>query len=901
MDNLRSSIEILFCRVNPNEVICKWLNNSFDDYSEKLPQKEFIGRLEALNRLQNRDELNAIYHILNELWASAPETVLSDDNKGEGNCFYTLLTFARKVLYEKSEKPVCIHSQLLRWREISLQTGEDIFTTSYIAYKDIVCLRDRHYFSWSPTISTDNHALDCVLNNGVTDLHFHLYGSSQHFDIGWLSLMNDIRHRQSDFNKLYSHRYPYTDINPQSHHTPSLYSLCVKACAIRQFLFLILSKKIERKKDAEELNNILTKYKGILVCDSDEDLGLFIDDLQKENERLKYLYGRRYGKSVIDYAIKKSFSDKNEEPESQHNTFLYGERWIMYKMFHSIFSNDDERSYYKPLFYAYLLIKIKIRQELIQVNGYYGFGNFQEYQDRKTVFIRKNTIYEKIFVNWAIRNSIINQNVRYLEVRIKPSSSIKSMKKELQTIDLYANQTQGFEGEYLSKISDNFYYVFHFIKRPDRKGYTLEKGNGETGYFFGLRDKQLRRIVKNQAIAINQIRQQYGILKERIVGIDAASSEIGCRPEVFAQAYRYIKKFSKEIKYPFLENSTLSHLGYTYHVGEDFLDIADGLRAIDEAIIFLNLRSGDRLGHCLALGISPEKYYNNKGYHVILSKQDLLDNIVWILTRIKEYDIICPQSLLLELNQKFQELYSDIYGSVEIPEGFDTVFCKQYQLPYELYYSSWLLRGDDPQWYYDLYKEPQAAQAPTLWDMCGLNRFNIVEEQLAQARKNTWVRWLYNKYHFSESVRQNGSIHTEFKISKNYVSLIRAIQNKMMFEIAKKHIAIETNPTSNKLIGSFNRYDEHPLPRFFNLGLTYDHTITDNCPQLSVSINTDDLGVFSTSISNEYALIAAALEKKKKDDGTAQYNTRMVYDWLEYIRKMGFEQQFRKKSNNHNG
>lgn len=41
----------------------------------------------------------------------------------------------------------------------------------------------------------------------------------------------------------------------------------------------------------------------------------------------------------------------------------------------------------------------------------------------------------------------------------------------------------------------------------------------------------------------------------------------------------------------------------TYHTGEDFLDIVDGLRAIDEALLFLQMEKGERLGHAMALGV----------------------------------------------------------------------------------------------------------------------------------------------------------------------------------------------------------------------------------------------------------------------------------------------------------
>ena len=114
-----------------------------------------------------------------------------------------------------------------------------------------------------------------------------------------------------------------------------------------------------------------------------------------------------------------------------------------------------------------------------------------------------------------------------------------------------------------------------------------------------------------------------------------------------------------------------------------------------------------------------------------------------------------------------------------------------------------------------------------------------------------------------------------------------------MHDIKNKNISIETNPTSNYLIGTFRRYAKHPITKFFNIGLETNHENLINCPQLSVSINTDDQGIFSTSLENEYALMAIALEKEKDEFGHPKYNSSMIYDYLERIRQMGLGQSFK--------
>jgi adenosine deaminase len=125
------------------------------------------------------------------------------------------------------------------------------------------------------------------------------------------------------------------------------------------------------------------------------------------------------------------------------------------------------------------------------------------------------------------------------------------------------------------------------------------------------------------------------------------------------------------------------------------------------------------------------------------------------------------------------------------------------------------------------------------------------------------------------------------------MELVEAVQFKMQHELKDKNIGIETNPTSNYLIGTFKRYAKHPITKFHNLGLELDNELIRNCPQLSVSINTDDQGIFSTSLENEYALMAIALEKEKDENGKLKYNSSMIYEWLERIRQMSIGQSFK--------
>lgn len=112
----------------------------------------------------------------------------------------------------------------------------------------------------------------------------------------------------------------------------------------------------------------------------------------------------------------------------------------------------------------------------------------------------------------------------------------------------------------------------------------------------------------------------------------------------------------------------------------------------------------------------------------------------------------------------------------------------------------------------------------------------------------------------------------------------------MQQQVINKGISIETNPSSNVLISPIENYSDHPIINFYNK----DFSNNSAQLQLNVSINTDDKGVFSTCLSNEYAYLLFYLEHKKDINGNLMYNSFEIYDWINSIRKMGNEQSFGK-------
>lgn len=878
MENLRRTLEISFLRANPEDVLDCMYDVSDSSDTLEMSRESYADIATVIDGNFTRDEYVAMYKMAKDVWFYSQE--MNDDKRH--NVFYAVLNFANHVLVEKNDNIYCRFNQLLRWREITFLLGEDLFTTAFLANLDLVSKRKRHFFSWIPIVSTDNQYLLDLKRKGFSELHCHLYGSSLNYDIGWLSLMNDINGRSFDFqyikkSKFAENKLKYIEDNIL------LYTHYVKAFAIRLLLFRVLSKTIT----PVECEKLVKLVMPILHATKRDDLKIYIPELQKEVNLCKEQFGRKYGNEVIDYAIKTVLSERNYNEGVFCNVILSGERWILYKMFQKIYSNDESLAPFFHLFYAYLIIKSRIRQEILQLNKAKGFVNFEEYQNRKQIFIKEKSVYERLINYSVISNAFYNQGVNYLETRIVPNEDVSENIKRLCKLDNEISCKQFLapcsetaiqdvlmtKQEVFSKL-DKYYYVYHFIKENRED----ENNEDEVCDTIVCRSMKLREKIKLQTKAINIIRKNYVKTSNRIVAIDAANSEIGTRPEVFAQSYRYLKKYSYEDENCLYQNMERKPLCYTYHVGEDFLDLADGLRAIDEVVKFLNFTRSDRLGHAIALAVDPNLYYSRRSYQVVMPKMDLLDNLVWLLMQVRRFNISTSLTLLQNMEQLYWQLFYDIYNGYMDERSL---------VPFELYYQSWLLRGDNPELYLDL-KQLQNFNPLTFWERCGRND----GEQYEIIRKNNIAIRLYQSYHYDPIVKYNGKKTTEYKITPPYVELIRQVQKAMQRELASMHIAIETNPTSNKLIGPIDRYIEHPIFNLYNLYLERNVDKKVLCSQLSVSINTDDLGVFGTSIENEYALLAIALEKEKDENGNKKYKSRYIYEWLESIRKMGEEQRF---------
>ncbi len=830
MDHLRIFIDSTFYQAS-RYLLEKVDNNDFSVITEK----QFLACARTSAPSLSDDALRLIHRLSKDNWNHNDS---QNDNHNSlqlpagSSIFRAIFEIAERLLISDRTTLKVRFQHLFKWRDVTRLIGEDLLVTAYLAKEDAFSYRKSdkiaERLTYPSSLHNDNPDIEWLMNHGnLHELHSHLNASASVFNINWVCLMNNPQGRSDQIKRFLK---TLDDVENETK-AIRVAELIIKCSLFRFFAYRYLKGELDETRFSSELEKLLYS-KG-----------------EKE--------GKEHRDELISYRCANNLKglDYILHPETPSHctgdfSVYLGERYFLYLgMLHLI--RKDDRAFVSA-FRFYLLVKSIIRSYMIQLNSNHGFANFKRFQDVKGLFVEKYPKYNRLLRSLAISDAWRDSNIAYQEVRIAPKNSLKQLYKGYKsTISDIDSELQKTAEEIGTGNIPGYGIIYHFIKVP-------EKNFNISGGVDFCRNYNVRRELRRKSYSIRYLFRN--IPKERnfIKGIDAAASEFNCRPEVFGQAFRFLKNAGLKI---------------TFHAGEDFYDLADGLRSIDEAVTFLGMESGDRIGHAIAMGRDAREYYTLCENHIIVPAQWMLDNVVWLLFRSADWNISLEPATESFLRSQFHILYSMIYNG----SGNEIPNCNEHE-----YFQSLLLRGDTPDWYGMRVKNNEATSYSDSWES-----FELLDSHRARlARNNPKIRLLYQRYHFDKDVKKRGAQVIEFKVCEGYFRLIEAMQERMMHRLERKHIAIECCPSSNLLIGSLMKFRKHPAFRFYSVkGDTKHH-------HLKVTLNTDDLGVFQTSLANEYSYMALALAKEKDEKGRPLYMPYDINQWLSSIAANGEKCRF---------
>lgn len=905
MGNIDNFLSLIFKDISAQDILDEDYPVKYNRLNNDIILKLMERRISHYSRNEQRNLLSYLEDECTDIRRNYAGIRYSSKQQIKMDAFSILFYYVSGILIIQDNEVCCQYRQFLQWRMLTLQIQEDMLVTSFLADWDCRKQIERKNFGWATVIGHNNNDLNMIMKQGLAENHFHLKGSAPMFHFTWIHLMNELSEEDKNkISKMEKTRRKVSYKVSEKHSEQSWHIQIIQAAIIRLYLFSIINEEhiildeenfgiIEEERDMykrqEKQKRTLQKLvEKVLI---EPELALIVESMiYRAINNLRTRYISTGDQEKIDYALydKRMLEGIQSSVKNGNQTQidLWGERCFLYNMFRAIREETFLDDWCKNIFYAYLVIKEGWRAEFIQQNDAVGFENFSIFEQRKGYFTS-----DRELISQAMYDTMLSQNIHFLEARICPWDTAEDNVTLIKRLDSFIDPEK--------KIQDRYCYIMHFVKKED--GDLLQEENG--GNPPRCRHKKLREEIESQADGLIRMRERYPIYAKRILGIDACNQEIGCRPEVFACIFRRLTNHTA-YEYTVEGIKNIPQLRITYHAGEDFLDLVDGLRAIDEAINYLEMRCGDRLGHALALGVDVEEWYQSK-YKIIIPIQDYLDNIVWVYFAMFLYNIPDTENLTVHLQEEYEYYFQKIYRKNMQKEMLDKIrnaAAEYYQnenvshyyggseLHFDInnYRKSWMLRGDDPIYYRNGFFRNVEYEDYRIKDYKLGHSFSDIQH----VRYIPEAAILNYYYHYNDNVKRDGNVRMEKTIHPAYIRAVKLIQHKMQERLTAQGISIEANPTSNYVIGTFKRYDKHPIISWYNKSLEMDFGKIKNSPQISVSINTDDQGVFATKLENEYALMALALELCKDDENQRKYSRNIVYQWIDDIRKFGLQQNF---------
>ena len=240
MEFLRQTIGVIWNKLDINVWLdSMWQQNKWNE--SFFIDKKFVAQMvDSFNEI-TLDQADAIRWLTIDQWMKKKSyyTLLHEDEKkdSEGYIINVLIHFLTDILIVDKGIPKCRFSKLLRWNNVYHRVGDDMLTCAYLAHYDLSQKLTRKKFLWPTVIGHTNHEIDAICSKGLSELHFHLKGSSVNFDIQWISLMNDVIGRKKNFEILAKYTKGTSISDYDSFNSRSLFDLVILAAYIRVLLF----------------------------------------------------------------------------------------------------------------------------------------------------------------------------------------------------------------------------------------------------------------------------------------------------------------------------------------------------------------------------------------------------------------------------------------------------------------------------------------------------------------------------------------------------------------------------------------------------------------------------------------------------------------------------------------
>lgn len=779
------------------------------------------------------------------------------------------------------------------WSEISRVITPDVLIAGYFVKCGIT---DVQYLQRLPdNIFLSDTIFSKISQKGLAETHLHLSAGMSYQSV-WEAVTDPGAQRLTAQTNLSA--YQRQQRQEQNSHSRLM---------IAGWLRLMMAKYLEAVREAKTTEDISqfylqdTRFSNnalerkildfVLHGGGEEDVAALLSKIMKTNDHCMTILKEQFGVTSkvgeMDVLLRGPYRRYQELQTAPEILLLF-------------FSLKHVRHFprhesFQRVLLCYLRIKNKYFSHKIQSVDMSGLTFFREYfADAMTALsVRRGEDAQKrkLAYQAAFRNQLHCMDLVKLEVKLSPpdplgegpdgrsgdyrvtiASQLKELFEAYRTV-LKDARTDQDSPEHTPTLG----VVYHLIRRdahlpPGNVCWLVKTPSGRGDMVSTIRRRSMTFVV-----GLQYLLRKVPYLSEYVVGLDVASEELYAEPWIYAPVYHMARNRYSTYPVQLDTGRLMQNIGFTYHVGEDYHHVISGLRHIDEVLTHFGYKAGDRLGHGMAMHVDLAEWVHNNEV-VSIPAIEHLENLLWLWSLCNE-DSKNLLEYLPVLEREIMELAAELYCNIKGLSPYvlwtaynrkfkqlDEKFCEQmerlYLQPLE----------DEEQvsahWQYPF----QRSFCARVWQReseCRLPRGDNVWD--ADKLLLTHYCPAYARCYCKPRFVSNGP---------DKLPLYQAVQTYMCRKVQSMGVYVETNPTSNLLIGDVRSLQEYHID---NLN---DHLLRESTSAaVLISVNSDDPLLFNTNIENELALVYHMLLYRG-------IGREQVIDWIDKVRQYGLDSSF---------
>jgi hypothetical protein len=315
-------------------------------------------------------------------------------------------------------------------------------------------------------------------------------------------------------------------------------------------------------------------------------------------------------------------------------------------------------------------------------------------------------------------------------------------------------------------------------------------------------------------------------------GIDICGVEVDQPLWVSAETLRYVRVRSSEIagRRPALR---LQPLRLTLHAGEDFEWLTSGVRAVAEPFLWKLIERGDRIGHGIAITFDPKDWWERKG---------------GMVRPVSRFDRLLDLAFLAEYTEKERSVEQDKWLLAQIRTAVG-----------ELRLGG---KADGAR----VEESGLVDTAKAMWrELGGQTMRRLSERPRERGTLKPHERWIHD-YLWNRSTQKRACQVIRLKVDDDQgdlriesrhteCDLLIIARKRLIDEVARWQICIESNPSSNLVVGGLDAVGA--AQDFLQQRPT--NQAGRGAKTLTWTISTDDPITFSTTLADEYAYAWAGM------------------------------------------